>query len=488
MKKIFNSLFFIIITYLLYNLFRYNAKINKTIVYVIAVIYIIAIAFLYKKIDKLKVNKYMFMVMFIIMLLLQIMAGYVFKVFPSWDFGVIYREALKSNELINDVKYFSIYPNNIPTLMILKLIFSVVNLLKGKFFIESAIGLNIIAIDVSIIFSVLIINKVYGKNKAFFSLIFILFTPLIYLSVPIFYTDTLSMPFPIIAIYLYILFRNSEGKRKKIIFSFSIAFITLLGMNIKPTVVIVYIAIIIYDIFINKYEKKREIIYPILSIVLIFALINIEKFIFKVVFSDYIEQIENNSFTITQHLVMGLHNDGKFNQKDYEYTLSFIGRAEKTRGDIEKIKEYFGKILPLENAIKFFTHKEVLLWIDGNYELNIFLAHGYYRTGTIQSLIYKNNTIYLYISQVQRIALIILMIIACFNKNKAKNEEIINYISRIAILGIIIFFAFWEINSRYLINYFPVFILIQIVGINEVNKLTENLKEKCIKTKNNILN
>ena len=68
----------------------------------------------------------------------------------------------------------------------------------------------------------------------------------------------------------------------------------------------------------------------------------------------------------------------------------------------------------------------------------------------------------------------ILLVISSLYKEKKEEElkDTINVISRISILGLILFFTFWEIRSRYIINYIPIFTLIQILGIEIFDKIT----------------
>ena len=134
----------------------------------------------------------------------------------------------------------------------MKIIFYTFKLLNIKQYINVGITVNILAIDLSILMVVLVVKEILGKEKAFFTLFFITLMPIIYLSVPIFYTDTLSMPFTIMILYLYLKLKKQQNTRNKIIYSILIGIITVLGMNIKVTVGIIYIAILIYEIILNK--------------------------------------------------------------------------------------------------------------------------------------------------------------------------------------------------------------------------------------------
>lgn len=482
LEKIFNIIFVIILFYIIYSMYTTNVKksYNETTLYITSIIYILIMTFLYKKCQKKEIKKKMFIILFFIILILQLIVAYLFKVIPSWDFGIIHKESVNFSNKINNIEYFCKYPNNIPTMIILKCVYYIFNMLNIKQYINIGISINIFAIDLSIIMLILIIKEILGKEKAFFALFFISVMPVIYLSVPIFYTDTLSMPFPIMIIYIYLKMKKQQDIKNKIISSFCLDIVTVIGMNIKVTVGIIFIAIIIYEILLNKKQKMKNILYPILSICFIMLLIILEVLTFKYSLNQYYDKLRNESMPPTHFIMMALKGDGGFNDKDEKLTSSLKTREEKIATNIKEIKERIQKYDTLEKKINFITFKQLRIWNSGTYFLPPLLSKNNVRSGKIQDLIYKDNEIYIYISQVQRVCLMILILISTFYEKgeEKKLNNSINIISRFSVLGLIIFFTFWEVNPRYIINYILVFTLIEILGIDILNNNFIKIKEK----------
>ena len=473
LKKTFNIIFAITIIYIIYNMYTRKLKVpyNKTILYMTSILYISIMTLIYRKISKKNIKKYMFIILGIIILLIQIICAHLFKVFPTWDFGIVFREATDFSGKIDNIDYFCRYPNNIPILILLKGIFYIFKLLNIKQYINIGIAVNIFAIDLSILMLVLVVKEILGKEKAFFTLFFIALMPIIYLAVPIFYTDTLSMPFAIMVLYLYLKLKKQQNMRNRIIYSVLIGIITIIGMNIKATVGIIFIAILIYEIVLNK--KTNIKFYTLLSLGTIIVLIISEILVFKYLFK-YSDKLYNESFSITHYIMMSLDGNGTYSFIDENFTASFKTREEKTKANIEEINKRIKKYNTLAKKIKFITSKEIIIWDDGTYNMPSLLNKGHVNTGKIQDLIYKDNDIYIYISQIQRVSMMILLVISSLYKEKKEEElkDTINVISRISILGLILFFTFWEIRSRYIINYIPIFTLIQILGIEIFDKIT----------------
>lgn len=476
MKKFLNAIFDVIFVIAILFLIRGIIQNNITS-YAKIIIYIILMLFIYKKIQKVKIKKYMFILLFLIIVVLQIVSAYFFKVIPAWDFGSVYNEANVFSEKIRNLDYFCRYPNNIPVMFILKTIFYICKIFGLTHTLNIGIAVNIIAIDLSIIMLILVIKELLGKEKAFFTLLFVFIMPIIYLAVPIFYTDTFSMSFPILIIYIYIKLKKEENKKKKTIYSILLGVVTVIGINIKITVGITFIAILIYEIMLCKEQEIKNILYSIFAVITIVTIILSEVAIFKFAFKD-LEKLRNESFPITHFIMMALSRSGRYNPQDVRFTASFKTKEEKINANIEEIKVRLREYDTFGKFINFIRVKELQIWNDGTYFMPTLLSQYNVRDGKIHNLIYEKG--FIWISKLQRELLMVMMLVATFYK-RGKKEESINIISRLSILGLIIFFSFWEISSRYIINYIPILTLIEILGMEVLNNRINEFKEKIKK-------
>jgi hypothetical protein len=152
---------------------------------------------------------------------------------PKTDWGVVYQSmqdiiskghvrtvAVKGDEFswfatksYND--YFVIYNNNYFYLSFLTLYYKIVTSFGIDVYSDTAmyagILLNVFCIDAAVAFGTLAAKKLYGNfGSVIFVLMSALFVPY-YIHAYRFYTDSLSMPYPILIILLYICASKNKG-------------------------------------------------------------------------------------------------------------------------------------------------------------------------------------------------------------------------------------------------------------------------------------
>lgn len=125
---------------------------------------------------------------------LQALCFYYLEVKPSWDFGAIMgaSEDIAAGRAISSWKYFEEYPYNLyPAVYI-----GVFRIILGGWRLAPYI-LNIFSVTTSIAGACFLAYSIYGQRAAVLTALFCLAVTPLYLYIPIVYTDTLSMPFPI---------------------------------------------------------------------------------------------------------------------------------------------------------------------------------------------------------------------------------------------------------------------------------------------------
>ena len=498
--------------------FNKTVGINYNIIFMLVgtiIIYIIMSVFyyLYKKNNKSflerkpKKTDY-FLVVTIIFFIQFILAKFTYARY-GWDCGKVISDVYG---LINSGKfeflYYAQYPNNIGIFIIIKNVIEI-----AKYFVDvqiiyncflSAMIFNIIMVDIASIFTFLTIKKVIGNKSAYLSLIFIfplmLFSP--YINIP--YTDTISMVFPIIILYLYICIKELPKERiKKYILSFLLGMLMLIGIFIKPTVIIMPIAIIIIGILNLNKEKIKNIVYSI--IVMIFFIMgcgisylgyNIQK---NQIFGELISKQAQEDFkrSYTHFLMMGMQErqndvigDGKnqtlygtYNVQDDLNTYSIKGYKEKQEYNLKIIKERL-KNFGIIGYIKFLYNKANWILSDGTFYYGYegtWIVDGYQNKNKVAKIVQKFITVdskaYKYITaNIMQISWLIILLGLMLSYSKEKNEYL--DIGKLAIIGIILFILIFEGRARYLVNYIPIFIFIGVDGLKiSLNKIL-TMKDK----------
>lgn len=421
---------------------------------------------------------------FIIVSVIQIIVLKNLSVAPSWDFGMVFSNA--SSFVATGVRnlqvypeYLQLFPNNI-----MLFIFLVIFIKFGSFFgltaIHSAYLMNILFIDLSLFVLFLVTKKMFDNKNAFFSLLVSFFFLPLFLYTPIFYTDTVSLFIAISFIYVYLHIDFEKSLNCKNIFLFIFFGILLfLGKEIKITSIFIFVAIFLDFIFNHKSIKllANFLISLVIFIILLFLfkifIVQNQRFQFKV--NDY------GSVPYTHWIMMGVedidkdnsarNSYGGYNSDDYILTESYDNGSLAIKFNIKEYIERVKKMGTFKYS-NFLIKKAVNTWTDGFYFSDVKLSiNSYHKEEKLYNILFvneKSKNMFISFSQGVQYAFLITLILGSGIKLK-KKELKIDYI-RLTILGLFIFFLFWENRSRYLLNYIPIFILVIIETINLLNR------------------
>ena len=489
--KIFYIVFSIILAFTVYNCIFNNANIfieYNVIIICIGVILLSAILLcIYNIFNKKKFKSKIFVISCMtILIIVQLIFAYFFAVKPSWDFGAVYDSAVSSvnNQLsIFDNEYFYKYTNNIPLAIVLKVVYEFFNIINIYKFNVIGILLNIVLIDIGVFFTYLIAKEIFNEKKAMFVLTLLcLMTPII-TYVPIYYTDTVSIPFLVTAIYC-IIKANNVNKNKNKIFLFSLAGILLcIGTMIKITVCIFLVAYIIGLILYSKNIIKQK--YNLVMVV-IFGILYILQGIYINGNFDR-EKLDEIKFPYTHWLMIGAQGNGGYNHDDVKYTETFKTEKEKVNANIDMIKTRIYDLYKSNRLIEFYTNKLVVTWGDGTYFAPEKLSRDPVNSTRLQEYVLadgKYKQYYLYFSQIMQITILLFILISLIRDIYSKENDMYRFSLSLAMFGIMLFLMIWETRSRYIVNYIPIFILLTTYGIDCIY----NIRYKVILNKVSITN
>lgn len=475
--NIFNVFYLIIFAIvLLLSIFDNNSTLyghyNCMLLIIVSSLIFCALYLLWKKISSIEIKskKRLIIFLFGIIILIQLIAGILFMNNPSWDFGVIFGEAIDfTGSYDYSSEYFSYYLNNVPLLAILKTIFSIFHILgyNGNYIIIGML-LNIIMLDLAIYVMYKLVNEKYGFNNGILSIILMgLYSP-IYLYVPIFYTDTLSMIFPILLLYLYYLMLNKPNNK---VMSILFGIVLYVGMMLKFTVVIIFIAMFIYTIIdkLNKNKSNIKAINILLIIIPICVLIITKSLVYNLCVNNHIDK--SKKLPYTHWIAMGLVGNGGYNEEDAEYAKNITPPSVEKEQEIIIIKDRIKEHINNKTFINFIANKIVYVWGDGSYYAPSKLVRSPINNGHHYDYINMNNSksnLYKYFSTSYNIVILLLGLYSAICCMRCNDE--INFISRLSLLGLFFFLLMWEARSRYLVNYLPIIVISSIYGFNNINK------------------
>lgn len=471
---------------------------NPLLLMIFIMIITVILFFLYFLLQRYNYGEKIFFIMIILIGMLQIWCAYylAFDISESGkftDLGVIIDAAssiIAGETYTSD--YFYNYPFQAGIVSEIVLWYRFMSLFGIKSLNVSCIILNILSIDAAIISLYFLTKEILGSAAANFSLVLsFMFTPY-FAYITYYYTDTLSMPYSILALLLYVILEKYE-KRKDINYGgvlrrgyLLLGFVLALGIYIKATVAIMLVAIFIHLLFselsLNNFVKAGLII----VVILLFQLVSFHKIDSMNWFSYNLT--EAKGYPKTMWFLMGTNEQryGAYAPDDVAVMLSEDTYGKRSKKCVEALKERL-ETNGLEWYIKFLTKKNVWMWGDGKYFASEKLAwFPHKRESKVLDFFSKDSDgskVFCYWSQSVQIILI-LFILLSFRKGKQNLFVDDMFIVHLSIFGIFLFMSLWEARPRYLLNMTPLFLLSAIDGIDFTIK---NMKIKIGDKSKNML-
>jgi len=476
---LFSILFSGIIITLIINPYHF-IKINYLAVLIGILLFIGLFYILWKYQDKIFQYKALNRIMILFYIGIQILIGYCFMVKPSWDFGEVFNIAVdfaKNDHPIFGAPYLYNCDNNIMITVLLELIFKAGYLVGIRnHFVELGILINIVMIDVSIFYFYRFIKKIHKGTCKPFLVFAMFFSPLLFY-IPIFYTDTITLPFMIIGLYYIYMYLYEKDK---ILYLIIAGLLIGIGGTLKPTVLILLIAILI-NCILNKNKKINYYIFvPVLVGCAILPLLGQKVFINQ--FFDK-EAIKEYRIPTEHYILIGLENNGEFSEKRYQEINQIKGSQNKIDITRKKIKERVKEMIKNQEVIPFYWKKISYTWTDGTFFSHVKLARNPSHPEYTKWVESKNNDIlYWTISQSQWIIVLGLIISGTVLRKYLKKEmKELQFILNITIFGIFLFLLIWETRSRYLVNFVSLLLLDAYIGINAITNYRKMKADRRIK-------
>lgn len=432
-----------------------------------------------------------------VMLVLQILAAYFLASKPVTDLILVNRYAksfaqtgnfdLIQKDLTSGTDYMIRYPNNLMLMFILSFAYRVNYLITGYVSNYTGIVLNIIAINLSVILTVFLAQKLFGNKKALMTLMLcMLFVPY-YTYVPYYYTDSLSMPFFIGGVYLFFSALRCEKKYKKYVLMFICGALIMLGFKVKGSVLILLVVAIVYMLL--KLKFKRFICFALALVAGFGCFYGAFSAAYRAADIITPEQEYKYEFPASHWIMMGIKGYGCYTQVDANYTASFEGKDAKNKAVQYMLDKRINQRLTQEDGIdSMYTHlnrKMVWTWEDGSYFISHHISRPI-RKNILHSFVLnegKYHAIYYAYCSGFQLFLILMMAISSFRCLwRRKVDELVLF--RGVVFAIFVFLLIWETRSRYLYNFTPAFILLAVDGLDGVKSAVDFVRNKLSAKKN----
>lgn len=393
-----------------------------------------------------------------------LMNGFKLRFTPTFDMDAIYGGAVqwvKEGSFTRYYEYYGHFPNNLGAMGFLRLCFGVAKWSGITDFFAVGIVINSLFIAGTMLVTSLVCRKLFGSVAGIMAILaFTLCLPFYFMGAA-FYTDSLSLLFPVLFYWLYLIWQEKESRRDKWLYAFLMAVVLTVGMLIKFTVSIVLVAVLI-DAFINL-GLRRMVFLGGVSIITALIVFNLFHAYLYTAHLDR-EQCQELRTPYLHWVMMGLQNNGYYSSEDYEYTRSFSS-DERSEACLKKIKNRVKK-LGFTGLIELFANKAVVCFGDGTYALSDFLDNSPDKKQDVHEYILYEGKKYTYYAEASTgflLAIYVLGILgtaaSLFYRYTGADDAFWQLAPRLSILGILAFLMMWETSGRYFINFVPMFLI-----------------------------
>lgn len=471
-KNIFYRIFAVSFSWLMINVLFFNPFFDYKpyIVLPLAAVWFVFMALAFRLVEKyesfINQNTIKFLAGFFALLWLtqfvvySLCAGY-----PTRDFERVFTGAYNYTITgsIQDpyLDYFYKFPNNMPLTIILQFIFRRVYKFGITNFFAVGALFNRRCISAAYLFTFLSVRNAMGTKYAAFAVILLYFCLPLQIYISIFYTDTTSMLYPPLIIYFYQTAGKLKGKKKNILFCITMGLITGLGIKIKYSVAIALIAVIIRCII--KFDLKKLAAVAV-STALGFALVSaaFDRFMYKNILDK--EKAYDMSTPFLAWIAMGVQGDGTHSADDNHYIWAQETHEEKVDGAKFLLKarlEYMGPA----GYIKFLNAKAVRSFGSGNLDYPNTVSESPMKQNFMIDVLNpqgRYNAVFDNIIQGYHILIFLMLCVGAVSGVLGKDRRM--FVWQVSSLGMLLFLLLWEAGTRYLLNYYPVFVSASLAG------------------------
>jgi len=381
--------------------------------------------------------------------------------------------------------YLSVYPNNLLIIFVgvfLLKLNSVFGVFTGEHLMMCCTVLTCLfnALSCFLVYksTAYIANKKVAIVSYIISLLLFGFSPW---SV-IYYTDSFGLIFPILSFYLFV--KPVKNKYLLLITRFLSVLVAIAGYFIKPQCVIALIAIVIvaFAKTIGKINLQSIIKFLCLvaSCVVCFVAVNTAV---NCQAAQVGYNIDGEKTLGAPHFfMMGMNNTvgGVYSEEDIIYSRSFATVDERTDANLKVAFDRINK-MGFVGLSKHIAKKLLITFNDGTFAWGVDGTFFYEMpqgengkiASVLKSIYYRDGSGYDYFhlfSQFVWLFVLLTMLVSCFKKADAQNEYKLAIV-RLALIGLILFMAIFEVRARYLYTYAPFFCMLSALGASKAYTL-----------------
>ncbi len=393
----------------------------------------------------------------------------------TWDWGKLISTAV-TKVLTGEweaMEYYSRYPNNQAWLLCLTVYFKLVQwiipVVKEGTFYTAAILLSIFFMQITVLLVYQTARLLFSEGRAFLvGVIGIICLPF-YLYAQFAYTDTVSLMMVILLTYIYLKMKGGGVKRKGhcILFGLLLIVLSVFIFHIKILCFIVVIAMILDSILdCNDY---RKIIFVLIGCFALWgAGTKITDALIERELSVTDELAYQLEFPWTHWIMMGMNHYGGYLQEDVDFSMAAGNYEEKRTAEIQQLKQRIIDYGMRGTLNHLFYTKLSRTWGNSCLAGDDYCHRKPIHEDSLWERLFGVGEDLHWIVLPYTWFFHILMIFGMFFEgvyslmDEANSRKYI--ILRYTMIGVGIFLTIWECNSRYLLPFLPIMILLSARG------------------------
>ena len=420
-------------------------------------------------------------VLFGVMLLLQVLTVICVRTSLRYDHLKIFDTAVSLLEqgVISDThfsSYFMKYPNNIPICLFTYFWLRLAELFRipREVWMEYIKLVNLLFMNFGMWCGYRILRRHQSASAALRYLMLILVNPLWYLLGEMYYTSTISLAFSMGAIWLF----DSAGRQEtlwKKYTQYALAGILLAaGYQIRATVIITAAALLIYAVLrIRSFRRSRE-AFSVLA-VLFGAVLMLGAY--KTAERHYAGfDPSQTGYPAVHWVMMSAQGEGQYNSADDAYTGSFSTKEERTRADLDRLKERLEQMGP-GGLLTLFRNKLRVAFSDGDDDYAS-LFQTMREASPVQKYINGSRSDYLAVYLHSYHSLLCGLILLALVWRAFRGKRGFLDVIALNVCGAYLFYLIWEVDEAYSIPFMLMLLMLEAAGMEKLDGGFTKAREK----------
>ena len=386
-----------------------------------------------------------------------------------YDVGALHQGAaewVETGTFTSFYGYYGYFPNNLGGMTFLYVFFKAASLAGfTDYYAVASLVTCIMLVSMMSVVS-LICKRLAGVKSAVLSLAVFALSVQFWVLGGAVYTDTLSMLFPTLIFYLYLLSKEKKGWRRICLYLL-MGLAAGIGSLNKFTALIMVVAVLIDVCLRFEWKELLKISVCTLGIAAVMSMA-LSAYMYSAHLSR--EEAEIYNTPLLHWVMMGLKGRGYYNPEDYTFTRS-LDPEERGTVLLEEISRRVHE-RGVGGMLDLFSQKSAIDFGDGTYGADDFLKIYPEHDTWLHDFVLRDGQFYWLYSgytAALHITLMLFMLIAAYRfiagGTREQEKGILLLPLYAAVFGIWLFLMFWEASPRYFSNFAPVVIVCGVLGI-----------------------